>query len=67
MHSASDPASRRNALVALGKVRRGVVVTDVGKTVYRFAGEIFALGRGLQDTVRGWLTPPMPASVRAKA
>jgi hypothetical protein len=48
-------------------VRRGVVVTDVGKTVYRFAGEIFALGRGLQDTVRGWLTPPMPASVRAKA
>jgi LysR family transcriptional activator of nhaA len=32
---------------------RGVALTDVGRTVYRFADEIFALGRDLQDTVRG--------------
>jgi LysR family transcriptional activator of nhaA len=37
----------------LQRAGRGVVLTDVGKTVYRFADEIFALGRDLQDTVRG--------------
>jgi LysR family transcriptional activator of nhaA len=37
----------------LVRAGRGVVVTEVGKTVYRFADEIFALGRDLQDTIRG--------------
>jgi LysR family transcriptional activator of nhaA len=32
---------------------RGIGLTDVGKTVYRFADEIFALGSDLQDTLRG--------------
>jgi LysR family transcriptional activator of nhaA len=36
----------------LMRAGRGVVVTEVGKTVYRFADEIFALGRDLQDTIR---------------
>lgn len=37
----------------LVRAGRGVVVTEVGKTVYRFADEIFGLGRELQDTIRG--------------
>jgi LysR family transcriptional activator of nhaA len=37
----------------LARAGRGVTLTDMGKTVYRFADEIFALGRDLQDTVRG--------------
>jgi len=32
---------------------RGLVLTDVGQTVYRFAEEIFGLGKELEDTVRG--------------
>src|SRR5262245_11994329 len=30
---------------------RGLVLTDVGRLVYRYADEIFALGRELLDTV----------------
>jgi LysR family transcriptional activator of nhaA len=37
----------------LVRAGRGVAVTEVGKTVYRFADEIFALGRDLHDTIRG--------------
>jgi LysR family transcriptional activator of nhaA len=37
----------------LERAGRGVALTDVGKTVYRFADEIFTLGRDLQDTIRG--------------
>ena len=32
---------------------RPVVLTDVGRTVYRYADEIFALGRELQQAVKG--------------
>lgn len=32
---------------------RGLALTDVGTTVYRYADEIFALGRELRDTVSG--------------
>ncbi|MBY0400440.1 transcriptional activator NhaR [Myxococcota bacterium] len=32
---------------------RRLVLTDVGREVYRYADEIFALGRELMDTVRG--------------
>lgn len=35
------------------RVGRRLVPTDVGRTVYRYADEIFALGRELLDTVRG--------------
>lgn len=32
---------------------RGLVLTEMGKTVLKYADEIFTLGRELQDTVRG--------------
>ena len=32
---------------------RGLVPTDVGRTVYRYAGEIFSLGRELTDVLQG--------------
>jgi LysR family transcriptional activator of nhaA len=32
---------------------RGIALTEVGKVTYRFADEIFALGRELTDTVKG--------------
>lgn len=32
---------------------RKLILTDVGQVVYRYATEIFSLGRELQDTVRG--------------
>lgn len=32
---------------------RGLVLTDVGQVVYRYADEIFSLGRELLDTLRG--------------
>jgi LysR family transcriptional activator of nhaA len=32
---------------------RGVALTEMGKTAYRFADEIFSLGRDLQDTLAG--------------
>jgi LysR family transcriptional activator of nhaA len=37
----------------LVRAGRGVALTEIGKTVYGFADEIFALGRDLQDTIRG--------------
>jgi LysR family transcriptional activator of nhaA len=37
----------------LERAGRGVVLTEVGRTVYRFADEIFALGRDMQDTLAG--------------
>jgi LysR family transcriptional activator of nhaA len=37
----------------LERAGRGIALTEIGKTVYRFADEIFTLGRELQDTVRG--------------
>ncbi|MEZ6130502.1 MAG: LysR family transcriptional regulator [Planctomycetaceae bacterium] len=35
------------------RVGRDLVLTDVGKTVYRYADEIFSIGRELVDTVKG--------------
>ncbi len=35
------------------KVGRRLVPTDVGQVVYRYADEIFSLGREMMDTVRG--------------
>jgi LysR family transcriptional regulator, transcriptional activator of nhaA len=37
----------------LARSGRTVVLTDVGRTVYRYADEIFALGRELQQAVKG--------------
>src|SRR5262249_2630061 len=37
----------------LQRAGRGVTLTEVGRTVYRFADEIFSLGRDLQDTIAG--------------
>ncbi len=35
------------------KAGRGIALTDVGRTAYRYADEIFTLGRELQDTLKG--------------
>jgi len=35
------------------RVGRNLVLTETGQTVYRFADEIFSLGRELQDTLEG--------------
>jgi LysR family transcriptional regulator, transcriptional activator of nhaA len=35
------------------RIGRRLVLTDVGQTVFRYADEIFSLGRELVDTVRG--------------
>src|SRR5438094_7769885 len=35
------------------RVGRNLVLTDTGRLVYRYAGEIFSLGRELQDTLNG--------------
>jgi LysR family transcriptional activator of nhaA len=35
------------------RVGRNLVLTDMGRVVYRYADEIFLLGRELQDTLRG--------------
>jgi LysR family transcriptional activator of nhaA len=37
----------------LARRGRGLVLTEVGQTVYHFAEEIFSLGKELQDTVHG--------------
>ena len=42
---------------------RTVVLTDVGRTVYRYADEIFALGRELQEAVKGRVTHPARLAV----
>lgn len=38
------------------RVGRGLVLTDVGKVVYRYADEIFSLGRELTSTLKGYGT-----------
>ena len=40
-----------------------MVLTDVGRTVYRYADEIFALGRELQQAVKGRVTQPARLAV----
>ena len=42
---------------------RTVVLTDVGRTVYRYADEIFALGRELQQAVKGRVAQPARLAV----
>jgi LysR family transcriptional activator of nhaA len=37
------------------RVGRGLVLTDTGRVVYRYADEIFSLGRDLQDSLNGRL------------
>lgn len=39
---------------------RGLVLTDVGRTVYEYADEIFSLGQELKDVVRGRATGKLP-------
>lgn len=38
------------------KVGRNLVLTEMGQTVYRYADEIFSIGRELQDVVKGGVT-----------
>src|SRR5215510_13502410 len=38
------------------KVGRKLVLTEMGRVVYRYADEIFGLGREMLDTVQGRLT-----------
>jgi LysR family transcriptional activator of nhaA len=47
----------------LARSGRSVVLTDVGRTVYRYADEIFALGRELQQAVKGRATHPARLAV----
>ena len=47
----------------LARSGRTVVLTDVGRTVYRYADEIFALGRELQEAVKGRVTHPARLAV----
>jgi LysR family transcriptional activator of nhaA len=47
----------------LARSGRSVVLTDVGRTVYRYADEIFALGRELQEAVKGRITHPARLAV----
>jgi len=42
---------------------RTVVLTEVGRTVYRYADEILALGRELQQAVKGRVTRPARLAV----
>jgi len=42
---------------------RTVVLTDVGRTVYRYADEIFALGREMQQAVKGRVSHPARLAV----
>ncbi len=56
------------------RVGRNLVLSATGREVYRYAEEIFALGRELQDSLRGWpkgrplrlvvgTTPTLPKSI----
>lgn len=46
------------------RVGRKLVLTDVGHTVYRYADEIFSIGKELQDTLKGLPTGrPMRVTV----
>lgn len=47
----------------LARSGRSVVLTDVGRTVYRYADEIFALGHELQQAVKGRVTHPARLAV----
>lgn len=47
----------------LVRAGRSVVLTDVGRTVYRYADEIFALGRELQAAVKGRVRQPARLAV----
>jgi LysR family transcriptional activator of nhaA len=47
----------------LARSGRTVVLTDVGRTVYRYADEIFSLGRELQAAVKGRVTHPARLAV----
>ena len=47
----------------LARAGRTVVLTDVGRTVYRYADEIFGLGRELQQAVKGRVTHPARLAV----
>src|SRR5512134_2157875 len=47
----------------LARSGRTVVLTDVGRTVYRYADEIFTLGRELQQAVKGKVTQAARLSV----
>jgi LysR family transcriptional activator of nhaA len=47
----------------LARSGRTVVLTDVGRTVYRYADEIFTLGRELQEAVKGRVTHPARLAV----
>ncbi len=47
----------------LARAGRSLVLTDVGRTVYRYADEIFSLGRELQQAVKGRLTHPARLAV----
>ena len=42
---------------------RTLVLTDVGRTVYRYADQIFALGRELQQAVKGRVAQPARLAV----
>ena len=45
------------------KVGRRLTLTDAGKVVYRYADEIFSLGREMVDTVKGRTGQPLRLSV----
>ena len=47
----------------LARAGRSVALTDVGRTVYRYADEIFSLGRELQQAVKGRVTHPARLAV----
>jgi LysR family transcriptional activator of nhaA len=47
----------------LARSGRTVVLTDVGRTVYRYADEIFTLGQELQEAVKGRVTHPARLAV----
>jgi len=42
----------------LARSGRTLVLTDIGRTVYRYADQIFALGRELQQAVKGRVAQP---------
>jgi LysR family transcriptional activator of nhaA len=47
----------------LARSGRTAILTDVGRTVYRYADEIFTLGRELQEAVKGRVTHPARLAV----
>jgi LysR family transcriptional activator of nhaA len=49
VHSLEDQLGQK----LFTKVGRKLVLTEVGKTVYRYADEMFTLGREMMDTVQG--------------